>query len=144
MLEVAEVLKQSEVFRLSWFDQEKTIIVLEIFRPWTWEDAFASVPLLNQTVEQQPHAVYSVYHYYVKSSALLPHGSNLTKLRRLLELDPPNERLVFFVRQDVLTTRLMNALSSAYGLSQLMKKYRFVMSWQEALEQIEADKAQAG
>ncbi|MCS6835974.1 MAG: hypothetical protein NZ750_08155 [Anaerolineae bacterium] len=142
LLEVAEVLKESEVFRLSWFDAEKTIIVTEILKPWTWEDAFDVVPLLNRMVEQQPHDVYTTYYYHIRSIALLPKGG-MANLRRLLEIDPPNEKLVIFVRQDNLTRQLMSVVSKVYGLNKIMGKYRFVTSWQEAMAQIEAHKAQA-
>lgn len=138
-LEVAEVLKQSDVFRLSWFDVSKTIIVLEIFKAWTWDDAFDVVPLLGQMIQSQAHDVYSVYYYHIRKSSLLPRDG-LANLQQLVNLSPPNEKLVFFIHQDTLTAHFVTMLGRVY---RFVRKYRFVTSLDEAMSQIETDKAQS-
>jgi len=142
-LAVSEVLKASDNLRLSWFDPHKSIIVVEIFGPWTWENAFEFVPLMNHIVERQPNNVYTVYYYQTRSTTLLPKGSGLTNLHRLVEINPPNEKLVFFVRQDSLTRQFMSMVGKVYGMADMLRKYRFVATWQEAMQIIEMDKAQA-
>jgi hypothetical protein len=142
-LNVHEVLQTSISYRLSWYDAEKTIIVLEVTGPWRWEEAFSVIPLLNRLVEAQPHPVYSLYYYRVVSASLLPKGAGLTNLRKLVEFDPPNEKLVIFIRQDTLTRNFMNLVSRVYGLRQVLQKYRFVSTWEEALHQVAADRAEA-
>jgi hypothetical protein len=143
LLHVHEVLQTSPSYRLSWYNPQKTIIVLEITGPWTWDEAFRVIPLLNRMVEAQPHPVYSLYYYRVVSASLLPKGAGLTNLRKLVEFDPPNEKLVIFIRQDTLTRNFMSLVSRVYGLRQVLQKYRFVASWEEALRQVAADQAEA-
>jgi len=143
LLEVSEVLNDYGKFRVSWFDADRTIIVLEISSAWTWEEAFEILPLMAQHIERQPHGVYTVFYYHVSSANLLPRGSALTNLRRLVEMSPPNERMVLYVRQDTLTRQLITLLSKVYGLASILRKHHFVATWEEALQRIEADKAQA-
>ncbi len=142
LLTVDQVLQEGKCYRVSWYDTAHTIMLMEIFGPWTWEDAFASVPKINEWVAAETHPVYTVFYYHLTSTSLFPRGANgLTNIRKLVEIDPPNEQLVFFVRQDSLTRQFMNIVSKTYGFRHFLKKYRFLSSLDEALAQIEQHKA---
>ncbi|MCU0513545.1 MAG: hypothetical protein MUE40_13370 [Anaerolineae bacterium] len=140
-LKVHEVLQQGPSYRLSWYNAEHTMIVLEIFDRWTWDEALVAVPLLNRLIEEAGQPVYSLYYYRVSHLSLFPRGTGLSNLRRILELDPRNEKLVFFIHQDAITRQFITLLSRVYGLRQMLHKYRFVDTWEEALHQIDADRA---
>lgn len=137
LLTVDQVLQEGNSYRLSWHNPERTLMLMEIFSAWTWEEAFASVPKLNQLIEAEEHPVYTAYYYHSSDVSFFPTGaSSLANLRKIMELDPPNEMLVFFVRQDSLTRQFMNIVTKTYGFRQVLKKYRFVRSFDEVLAQM--------
>ncbi|HRF97675.1 MAG TPA: hypothetical protein PLZ51_20855, partial [Aggregatilineales bacterium] len=86
------------------------------------------------------HSIYTIFEYITDQSTLLPKGTNILNIRHLVEFDPPNEQLVIFIREDSLTRSLLTILAKVYSMNQLINKYRFVHTWDEAMAQIEAHK----
>ncbi|MCU0480071.1 MAG: hypothetical protein MUE54_02535 [Anaerolineae bacterium] len=138
---VDEVITETDVIRVSWYNPEKTIAILEIKKQWNWEDAYPSVAKLNEIVMSQPHPVYTIYYYRMAKAPLFPKGVNLPNLRKLVEFDPPNEQLVIFVRSDRLLYNLIMILSKTYGLRHIFQKYRFLNTWSDALAEIQKHQA---
>lgn len=137
LLIVDEVIAETDVTRVSWYDSQKTIAVLEIKQQWRWEDAYPSVSKLNEIVMAQPHPVYTIYYYQMAKTPLFPKGVHLANLRKLVEINPPNEQLVIFIRSDKLLYNLIMIVSKTYGLRHIFQKYRFLNAWQDALAEIQ-------
>ncbi|HRF95909.1 MAG TPA: hypothetical protein PLZ51_11970, partial [Aggregatilineales bacterium] len=136
-----ELLREDKNYRIGWFDAGRTIAVLEIRGPWIWDEAFDIIPYLNKQVASVGHPVYTIYEYNSKSMAFLPRGGSILNIRRLVEIDPPNEQLVVFVKHDSLTRSFVNIIFKVYGLRQIVHKYRFVATWEEAMTQIDQHRA---
>lgn len=132
-----EVVSETDVYRIIWLNPEKSIIVFEIKMQWRLEDALVGVRLLNDTVMQAEHPVYTIYHYKIKGISFFPRGVGLSSLRRLVEIDPPNEQLVIFIRADGLIRNLIRVISKSYGLRHIFQKYHYVETWAEAISTIE-------
>lgn len=142
MLNVHEILRDTDISRVSWASADKGVIVMEIKQQWNWEEAIIAVETINTAVlTQQPHSVYTVYIYQMRHTPLFSTGVKLTNLRRLIEMDPPNEQLVIFVRTDGLMRRFIGILSKTYGLRHILKKYHFVATWEEAIATIDNHRA---
>lgn len=136
LLPVDEVLQEGHCFRLSWYTKDHSIILLEIFDAWTWDDAMRFIPNLNKLIEAQTHPVYSLYYYHVSHASLFPKGfAGTSNLRRLVEMDPPNEALVIFIRQDMLTRQFISIVTRTFRLNR--SKYRFVATLEDALALVE-------
>lgn len=144
LLDVHEVLHETDIVRVSWLSDQRDIALMEIKKQWNWQEAIVAVEIINKAVMAQPHPVYTVYIYQMKNTPLFPTGVKLTNLRRLIEIDPPNEQLVIFVRTDGLLRRFVYILSKTYGLRHILKKYQFVDTWQQALEAIQRHRATQG
>lgn len=132
LLDVTEILHDSPITRVSWLSGDKDIIVMEIKQQWDWQEAITAVEIINKAVMAQPNPVYTVYIYQMRHTPLFPTGVKLGNLRRLIEIDPPNEQLVIFVRTDGLMRRFIGILSKTYGLRHILHKYHFVSNWDEA------------
>lgn len=137
-LTVYEVVNETEVFRLSWYNSEKNIFVLEIKQQWRWEDAIISAKISNENVvSQAPNPVYTVYYYRMKTIPLIPKGLSLANMRKLIEIDLANEQLVIFVHFDSMLSSLVRVVSKAYTLRYVFQKYRFVNTFPDALAEIQ-------
>lgn len=141
MLDVHEILRDTKISRVSWLSGDKDIIVMEIKQQWDWEEAIIAVETINHAVMAQPNPVYTVYIYQMRHTPLFPTGVKLGNLRRLIEIDPPNEQLVIFVRTDGLMRRFIGILSKTYGLRHILHKYHFVATWDEARAVIDKHRA---
>lgn len=144
LLDVHEVLHETDIVRVSWLSDQRDIALMEIKKQWNWQTAIVAVEVINKAVMAQPHPVYTVYIYQMQNTPLFPTGVKLANLRRLIEIDPPNEQLVIFVRTDGLLRRFVYILSKTYGLRHVLKKYQFVDTWQQALEAIQRHRATQG
>lgn len=142
LLDVYEVLFETDIVRISWLTETKDIIVMEIKGQWHWEVAITAVETINQHVlARQPDPVYTIYYYQMPKIPLFPRTVKLANLRRLIEIDPPNEQLVIFVRTDSLLQRFINILTKTYGLRHILQKYKFVPTWENAMTEIEKHRA---
>ncbi|MDX2077985.1 MAG: hypothetical protein SFZ02_16265 [bacterium] len=139
-----ELLREGKNYRIGWLDAGRKIAVLEILGPWKWDEALDIIPFLNEQVASVGHPVYTIYEYNGKHMAFLPRGGGILNIRRLVEIDPPNEQLVIFIKQDSLTLNFVNIVFKVYGLRQIVQKYRFVATWEEAMAQIEQHRAGQG
>lgn len=141
LLNVYEVLHETNIVRVSWLSDQRDIALMEIKQQWNWQEAIVAVEIINKAVMAQSHPVYTVYIYQMKNTPLFPTDIKLTNLRRLIEIDPPNEQLVIFVRADGLLRRFVYILSKTYGLRYILKKYQFVDTWEQALALIQHHRA---
>ncbi|MFN8375330.1 MAG: hypothetical protein U0694_20935 [Anaerolineae bacterium] len=135
MLEIA----RTPNYKIYWQDAERTIVVLEVFNRWTWDEAYHAVKMISDSNALVSHETYSIFWFRYDVSQL-PGGLALPKLRELMTMQRPNERLVLFVMVNPLLKTMLELASRLYGLQEHMKKYRFVTSFEHATKVITRDK----
>jgi hypothetical protein len=140
MIELHTVLIETSSYRLGWYDAERTIIVGDIVQGWGWDDVRTLCMCIADEARKLDYDFVTVW-YFRGMTVMWPRGTDtIVNLRQVLKIDPPNERLVYFVGQTNLLQQLMNLLSKSYGLSHIAVKYRFVASFEAVLRELEAEK----
>jgi hypothetical protein len=131
----------AEVYKLYWFDDARTIIVLEIHPKWTWADAWAATSMIDKALGEVTHDVYTVYHFH-EGAIDFPSGLSSINVRKMLEIDVSNEKLIIFVNPSFQKLQsLLEFIGSMCRATQWKTKFRYIASFDEALKLIEADKA---
>lgn len=145
-VQLAEVVWESaqKHLRIGWYDAEQTVLVLQVLDRWTWEDAVQSIVyVLNPLiVAKAPQPVYTIitHEHFAKFA---PRGGNaISALRQILQTDPPNEVLAIFVRQTEVIRSFMDVIVRIYRVASKEAKHRFVNTFEEALAEVAAHKAQ--
>jgi hypothetical protein len=127
-------------YTLSWYDPEHTILLCEIMERWSWEDTHAVIAEMNEWCSTVQHGVYSVFHFQ-RNATLLPQGKTaITDVRKLMNTEHPNDQLIIFVGVSSLVTTLVNIAGQVYGMRNITGRLRFVQSFADALEAIDAHK----
>lgn len=131
----------TQTTRISWYDEERTVLLCEVFKRWTWDEAHKVIKELNDVwCSSVNHGVYTVY-VFGPSAALLPYGgSAIPNIRRLINTEHPNDQLIIFANAGALVTRLINIAAQVYGLRSVVSKFRFVPTLDAALREVEMHK----
>lgn len=133
------VLHQTPNSRMYWYDSEQTILINEVTGRWNWDEAYDTISTLNGTVRQSDHSVYTI-HWFRSAAYTSPQGMALRNLSKLIQDDPPNERLVFFVGTNGIFQGLVNTVIRAYKFTGLTSKYYFPKTLDDALRIIAKDR----
>lgn len=138
-----ELIKEADNYRIYWYDVEKTIIVLEITRKWTWDEAVDALVFTNKIVaENQDRPMFPVLHFNPGLS-MIPEGFSLEKLRQLIKMNTPSEKLVLISSEENTVLRMIvTTVTRLYGLNHIFEKYRFTDTFEEALQLIADYKSQ--
>jgi hypothetical protein len=134
---VYEVLKQKKSYSMGWFDENRTIMLVQIFGPWDFDETLAGVAYMSEVIKSVGHPVYAVFEYTTEYATLIPKEVSIFNMRQLIEYDPPNGQLAIFIRQDAITHTFLTVLHSVVALRRITNKYRFVHTWDEAMMLIE-------
>lgn len=130
-------------YTISWYDAEKTILLCAIVERWSWEEAMAVIDQLNAWCSTVNHGVYTIYHFQ-RNATLLPQGKTaIADVRKLINTEHPNDQLIIFVGASSLVTTLVNIAGQVYGMRQIVARFRFVSSFEEALRVIAQHKQNA-
>ncbi|MCA9914665.1 MAG: hypothetical protein KC496_15035 [Anaerolineae bacterium] len=110
-----KTLHESHNRKLSWYDEEQTILLVEVFAAWKWEEAVAGTELVSQVVRNHHLQPYVIYQFS-SAGVIIPKSlaiTNITKLiRDTLSYDGtvvfvnPNPLLKSFIDLSGLTTRV--------------------------------------
>lgn len=132
-------IESAETYKIGWYDEEETILVMEVNGRWAWADAVNAILRMNEIVQQHSGTVYTVFHF--TGPFFIPQPGSIGSLRQLLALDNPNEPLIVLVNASMFITKLISVVSRAYGMERSLGKYHFTKTFPEALALIEQDKA---
>lgn len=125
-----------KVYTVDWYDERKTIcLITSLQSNWTWDDAIAVVEeqvTLTETVE---HPVHVIFHFPQQIN--IPRRGAFQTLPRLMENRAKNEDLGVFVGFHTLLSMLLTTAGKVYGLRNLVEKYRFVKTLDDAFAEIE-------
>ena len=125
-----------------WYDSKKTIILLEITRMWTWDDANQWVKAVRQMTQSVNHQVYVVFHFATDAAAVMPKSCSVfPNLKYMMQSTLPQQNMILMVNSNKLMRGFMNILSTAYDLKVLFNRYHFVDTLEQALEKVEHVKA---
>lgn len=129
-----------ETTRISWYDEAHTILMCDVFKRWTWDEAHKVITELNQWCSTVNHGVYTIY-VFGSSANLVPYGgSAIPNIRRLINTEHPNDQLIIFTNAGALVSRLINIAAQVYGLRSIVSKFRFVPNLEAALHEVELHK----
>ncbi len=117
-------------YTIRWYDEEQTIILIDIVKTWNWEDAYEGIRQQVAMTETVEHPVHGVFHFH--DVPTVPRGFGLTHIARLMKMRAPNEALTIFVGTHTLLQMLINAITSVYGMADITTKYHFVATLDEA------------
>lgn len=134
------MIADNDVFTIRWQDDEHTVLLCEIKKRWSWESAHDSVTLMNDECGKVTHGVYTVYHYLDNIPLLPKGGSAIANIRQLMAVESPNDELYLFVGRNLFLSQLINIASKTYGLRDVVARFRFVNTIEEALTLIEQHK----
>ena len=121
--------------KISWYDDEHTIILQEFPAIWTWDDFFAAV---EATVVMEKTVSHPVYVMGTNPrNGKMPPGSALVQFNAALKMHPPHLR--FYI---MATNNSFTALMGRVWLqtSPLREKTRLVNTVDDGLRLIADDK----
>lgn len=133
---------ETDIFKVYWWDEGKTILVIEILKPWTWEMIYDLARQTNNLLGEMAHETYSVL-YVSDIAGQFPSDNQLSikHLARLIKLDPSNEELIFFTGNVKFLKILIKISDTLHKLAQKTGKYRYAESIEDALVAIEQHKS---
>lgn len=141
MVDFAEIVEKDEIFTLGWYDAEHTILILDVEKPWRWENAYYAIAALNRTILAEDHNVCSIYYLH-DAASILPRRLALPNIGRLLAEDVDNEHRIIFVGSPLLQT-FIELTYRTLRVKQDQAKFHFVKTLEEALAIAKAANAES-
>lgn len=133
---------ETDIFKLYWWDEDKTILVIEILKPWVWESMYDLHRRTNKLLDEMEHETYTIL-YISDVAGQFPSDNQLSikHLARLIALDPSNEELIFFTGNVKFLKILIKISDKLHKLAQKTGKYRYAETIEDALVAIEQYKS---
>ncbi|HUN05823.1 MAG TPA: hypothetical protein PLQ56_04460 [Aggregatilineales bacterium] len=131
-----EILFESPIYRICWHDDQRQILLLEIFQKWTWQDAYEGVTRSNNIAKAATHDICTILYFHDNVGMLPKGGSGIPTLRQLAADDPPREKLVVIINQNALLEIFLSTVGKAYRLGHMASKYRYAKTLDEALQMV--------
>lgn len=138
------VLQETEHYKIYWYDDNKDIIVGEVYAGWTWDSANKGLAFLNDRLAEpsKEYPTYAILHL-TTGAQLMPRGhSTLLSLRELLNQDPGHEEFTIYVTEVNVLNTLMKLVSRLYGLTDKVAHHYFVSKFDDAITIIHEHKTQ--
>jgi hypothetical protein len=111
---------------LDWDNEDKTVIMLEVEWPITWNDLAAA---WNSIVEMMKTVSHVVHTIVVSKTSRFPAGNPLSNLRHIMRVEPKNLGLAILVTDNRFQATINTVL---FKMSPHLNKYGHVV---ETLEQ---------
>jgi hypothetical protein len=113
---MTQVILETDHVRVSWHDDAKTILHIDVHSPWQWEEAIGILTGLNELTAAQAKPIYAIYSFQ-KGATALPRGLGLPELKSAFKQSPDNEALNILVNSGTLIHGTLRAISRTPGLS---------------------------
>jgi len=130
-----------ERFKISWYNPEKTILLCDVRERWQWDEARTVIKSMNDHCSTVNHGVYSVFNFHEHTSLMPQGGGAIPNLRALIDTGHPNDELIIFVGISNLITTFISIAGQVYGMRNLLSKFRFVPTMEEAMAEIQKHQA---
>jgi hypothetical protein len=121
--------------RLTWYNPEKTILMVYYPDGWTWEDFDAAFERGREMLASVEHGVY-VIHHSESGFQRFPSGSALTYMKRTSDARPKNLRTSLIVAPYYASNRFLSMLFPILPANKERVLNAAVNSLEEALAQI--------
>lgn len=131
----------SERFKISWYDEAKTILLCEVTSQWRWEEAHTVIKSMNAECSTVNHGVYSVFNFHTNTSLMPQGGSAIPNIRALINTQHPNDELIIFVGISNMVTTFIGIAGQVYGMRNILAGFRFVHTMDDAFTEITKHKA---
>jgi hypothetical protein len=136
-----EILFESPIYRISWYDDQRQILMMEILQKWTWADAHEGVGRTNDIARTATQDICTILYFHGNLGMLPRSGNGIPTLRQLAADDPPREKLVVIINQNAFLEVFLRTVGTAYQMAQITNKYRYAKTLDKALQIIEAFQA---
>jgi len=130
-----DALKETQHYKIYWYDDEQTILMGEAYTGWTWTSANEGVAFINATLEEpsKTHDTYVIIHLTTDAQLMPRNQSTFMALRNLIQEDPKHEQLTIYITGASVLNTLMKIVAQLYRIGDKTTNYRFVQSIDEAL-----------
>ena len=117
---------ENDLYKIYWHDEEQSILMVEVYKRWTWHDAHQIVKHGNDILAQVNHQKYLICHL-IDEATKLPSDNRraIASLQRLIQLDPGEEEFCIFVSSQKVLKRLILVTGEIYSLFGKTKKYQY-------------------
>lgn len=129
---------ESEIFKVYWWDENQSILIIELLAPWSWDVMYDLVERTNELLDDMTHETYSILYVH-ELAGQFPKDNQLSinHLSRLVRLDPSKEEMVFFTGSVKFLKMLLKITNTVYQLTQKTSKYHYADSVEDALVTIQ-------
>ncbi len=130
---------ETEIFKVYWWDENQSILIIELLAPWSWEVMYDLVKRTNKLLDEMEHETFSILYVH-ELAGQFPKDNQLSikHISRLINLDPSKEELVFFTGNIQFLKMLLKITNTVHQLTQKTSKYHYANSVEDALAEIQA------
>ncbi|MDX1992404.1 MAG: hypothetical protein SF029_08445 [bacterium] len=114
---------------VSWYDQSHQALLFTYQRPWKWHEFDQAVAAMLAALDDSPRTVDLIFDI---SAAGLPPSGDLSRFKRVSEINHPRSGKVIFVGGQSLVMNLVDLLIKLYGRAFRPPDFIFVLSLEEA------------
>jgi hypothetical protein len=97
---------------VTWFDDSRTIIRIELHQSWTWEDFAQAYDEVMTIMLRSEHTIHCIVD--MSSSSELPHGNPWGLLRRMAHITPCNRGMIVHVGGAVVAEAMCTAFDALF------------------------------
>jgi hypothetical protein len=124
-------------WKVSWYDDEETIVMYEPINPWTWEEFVDAIRRGQDMMRGKPHFVDTIYNLHPPIK--MPSTSALGYFRDVYATDPENSGINAVIGATSFVETLVGVITGVMGGS---SRFKFVSGMEEALAVIEKVRAE--
>lgn len=128
--------------KLYWYDDDRTVLVGQAEPGWEWEYAHKAMKSLNDTISvwSQTKPIYVILYFAPNAYHFPKAGSALQHMRQILDEDPSEEILTVFVAEGNMVGNIIRLASRMYRIADNQSKFRYVTTFERALDVIKEHK----
>lgn len=129
---------KTDRYEIKWLDSDESILYVYMFDKWAWDDVEELTALKYEMVESVDHCVYVVVNLEYSH---LPSDA-ISNVARALGQSHENESLMFIISGNNALQSVFAVIGKLFDVTHQISNTRFVLSMDEALEQIENHRRQ--
>ncbi|MCA9914666.1 MAG: hypothetical protein KC496_15040 [Anaerolineae bacterium] len=130
-----ENLYQTHNWRIYWYDSEKTILLIEIFNTWTWQDADEGMQTVVNKVQNTTSETFLIVSF-VDAGTVIPKNFSITLMGRIMRSALAFAGTLVFATSNALLKSFVDFTGMASRLPRAHMRYHFVDSLEHALDLI--------
>lgn len=118
-----------------WGNDEKTIILIELFDNWNWLDLEIAAEDYLALMNTVKHSVHLIFHP-VDNKFRIPANA-LGRIPKLMELTHPRENQTVIVGYALVLKNVLGIIKRVYSFNELVDKYHFANTLEAAYALLE-------